>query len=167
MDGRDLIERARAMATRAHAGQVRKYTGEPYIVHPEEVARIVADAGLPAAAVAAAWLHDVIEDCEVTAEEIATEVSPEVAELVQQLTDVSRPADGNRRIRKRLDRDRLAKASPVAQSIKLADLISNTPSIAEHDPEFARVWLREKRELLDVLTKGDRRLYDRAREQVR
>src|SRR5262245_5507236 len=119
----DIVARARAMATRAHAKQVRKYTAEPYIVHPEEVARIVAEAGLPPAVVAAAWLHDVIEDCGVTADEIAAEVSPEVARLVLEVTDVSKPTDGTRAVRKRLDRDHLATASPEGQSIKLADLI--------------------------------------------
>src|SRR5215213_10166794 len=114
-----LVARAKAMATRAHAGQRRKYTGEPYIVHPEAVARLVADAGLPAAAIAAAWLHDVVEDCNVTADEIAEQISPEVARLVVELTDVSRPEHGIRRIRKAMDREHLARASPEGQSIKL------------------------------------------------
>jgi (p)ppGpp synthase/HD superfamily hydrolase len=158
----DLIARARAMATRAHASQKRKYSGEPYIVHPEHVASILAETGLPASVVAAAWLHDVIEDCNVTSDEIASEVSPEVAQLVLEVTDISHPGDGNRQTRRRIDRDHLAKASAEGQSIKLADLISNTPSIVENDPDFARVYLREKDELLQVLTRGDRSLYRRA-----
>ncbi len=163
----DIVARARAMATRAHTGQVRKYTGEPYIIHPEEVAGIVAEAGLPPPVVAAAWLHDVIEDCGVTAEEIAAEISAEVARLVLEVTDVSRPGDGSRLVRKRLDRDHLATASAEGQSIKLADLISNTASIVERDPGFARVYLREKDELLEVLTRGHRGLYERAAAQAR
>jgi (p)ppGpp synthase/HD superfamily hydrolase len=146
---------------------VRKYTGEPHIVHPEAVARLVTEAGLPAAAIAAAWLHDVIEDCGVTADEIAAEVSLEVAHLVVELTDVSRPQDGIRRVRKALDRDHLAGASSAGQSIKLADLIDNTRSIVRHDPGFAKVYLRKKADLLKVLTKGHPMLRGRAQQPAR
>lgn len=86
-----------------------------------------------------------------------------VAALVIEVTDVSRPSDGNRAARKAKDRDHLAKASPDAQTIKLADLISNTQSIVEHDPAFARVYLAEKEALLDVLTRGNAMLRTYAR----
>lgn len=162
-----LVARARAFATHAHAAQRRKYTGEPYIVHPEEVARIVADAGLPEAVIAAAWLHDVVEDCGVTGGELESEFGAEVARLVLEVTDVSRPEDGNRATRKALDRDHLASASAEGQSIKLADLISNTVSIVERDPHFATVYLREKRDLLEILTRGHPDLHRRASAQAR
>lgn len=151
-------ERARIFATAAHAAvdQRRKYTNEPYIVHPTEVAAIVA--GVPGATpemIAAAWLHDVVEDTQVTEQVIREEFGDAVADIVMWLTDVSRPEDGNRARRKAIDRAHTAQAPAEAQTVKLADLISNTKTITAYDPEFARVYLEEKRQLLEVLTRGD------------
>jgi len=164
----DMVERARMFATAAHAavGQLRKYTFEPYIVHPAEVAEIVASVGGSDAQVAAAWLHDTVEDTGVTSELIRKEFGDEVATLVGWLTDVSRPDHGNRAARKAVDRAHTASAPAEAQTIKLADLICNTKSIVAHDPEFARVYLAEKRALLEVMTKGDARLRERAMQQI-
>lgn len=152
-----IVERARVFATAAHAavGQVRKYTFEPYIVHPREVAEIVRDAGGTDTMVAAAWLHDTVEDTGVTIETIRAEFGVEVAELVGWLTDVSRPEHGNRAHRKALDRAHSAAAPAEAQTVKCCDLWSNTKSIVAHDPAFARTYLEEKRALLAVMTKAD------------
>jgi (p)ppGpp synthase/HD superfamily hydrolase len=164
----DMVEKARVFATAAHTavGQVRKYTGEPYIVHPFEVAMTVKQIGGTPEMVAAAFLHDTVEDTGVTMETIEREFGPEVAEIVFFLTDVSRPEHGNRAARKAIDRAHIAKADARAQTIKLADLISNCSSIVKYDPEFAKVYLEEKRLLLEVLTKGDKILLDRARKIV-
>jgi (p)ppGpp synthase/HD superfamily hydrolase len=162
----DLIERARAFAAKAHGQQRRKYTDEPYIAHPIEVSMLLMQVGCRPEAIAAGLLHDVVEDCGVTPEEIAAEFGADVARLVMEVTDVSRPEDGNRRIRKAIDRDHLAEASAEGQTIKLADLISNTAAIVPHDPDFATVYLREKRDLLEVLTRGHPELMRRAKEQI-
>jgi (p)ppGpp synthase/HD superfamily hydrolase len=163
-----MVERARVFATAAHAavGQVRKYTFEPYIVHPAEVAKIVRDAGGSEAMVAAAWLHDTVEDTGVTIETIRAEFGTEVAELVGWLTDVSRPEHGNRAHRKALDRAHSAAAPAEAQTVKLADLIANTRSIMAHDEAFAKTYLEEKRLLLAVMTKGDPVLMAEARKFI-
>jgi guanosine-3',5'-bis(diphosphate) 3'-pyrophosphohydrolase len=163
-----MIERARVFATAAHAavGQVRKYTFEPYIVHPAEVAKIVRDAGGTDAMIAAAWLHDTVEDTGVTIETIRAEFGVEVAELVGWLTDVSRPEHGNRAHRKALDRAHSAAAPAEAQTVKLADLIANTRSIMAHDEAFAKTYLEEKRLLLAVMTKGDLTLMAEARKFI-
>ncbi len=169
LDGIDIVRKAQVYAMAAHAavGQRRKYTGEPYIVHPAEVASIVASVpGSTPDMVAAAWLHDVVEDTGVTYTDIHMSFGPEIAQLVSWLTDVSRPEDGNRAKRKAMDREHTAQAPAEAQTIKLADLISNSRSIMQHDPEFARTYLEEKRLLLEVLTKGDRELHARASEFV-
>jgi len=152
----NIVERARIFATAAHAavGQKRKYTGEDYIVHPYEVAGIVRLAGGTDAQIAAAYLHDVVEDTGVTSEQIASMFGTEVAELVDWLTDVSKPTDGNRAVRKAIDREHTAKAPAAAKTIKLADLISNTQSIIQHDLNFAETYLAEKMELLSVLQHG-------------
>jgi (p)ppGpp synthase/HD superfamily hydrolase len=164
----DIIEKARVFATAAHgaAAQLRKYTMEPYIVHPREVASIVAQHGGSDAQVAAAWLHDVVEDTGVTIEVIREEFGTEVADLVGWLTDVSRPEQGNRATRKAIDRAHSAMAPAEAQTVKLADLISNCTSIREHDATFAKTYFEEKRLLLEVLTKGNPVLYERIKAMV-
>jgi len=164
-----LVEKARAFATAAHAavGQLRKYTFEPYIVHPAEVAALVATVpGHTPEMIAAAWLHDTVEDTGVTSELIRKEFGDEVAELVGWLTDVSRPDHGNRAARKAVDRAHTAGAPAAAQTIKLADLIANTRSIMQHDEKFAVTYLAEKRMLLEVMTKGDPGLMAQARAQI-
>ena len=164
-----LVEHARMFAHGAHfaVGQLRKYTNEPYIVHPFEVASIVAT--VPSATpemIAAAWLHDVVEDTEVTLDQIHLVFGADVAKLVFWLTDTSKPEDGNRAARKAIDRAHIAAAPAEAQTVKLADLISNTKSIMAHDPEFAKVYLEEKRLLLEVMTKGHPALMAEARKHI-
>ncbi len=151
----NLVDRALKFATIAHADQKRKYTGQPYIVHPIEVMKIVQSVEHDEAMLAAALLHDVVEDTDITIEVIADTFGEDVASLVDDLTDVSKPEDGNRKTRKALDRAHSAKASARAQTIKLADLISNSSDILENDPKFAKVYLAEKELLLEVLTEGN------------
>ena len=162
------VERARVFATAAHAavGQVRKYTFEPYIVHPAEVAGIVATVPHTNEMLAAAYLHDTVEDTGVSIVDIQKEFGNEVASLVGWLTDVSKPEQGNRAVRKAIDREHTAMAPAAAQTVKLADLIANSRSILAHDPAFARVYLEEKRMLLEVLTRGDATLMAQARRIV-
>ena len=83
-----------------------------------------------------------------------------------EVTDVSKKEDGNRAVRKHIDLMHLANASPEGQTIKLADLIDNTESITKYDPGFAYKYMREKRDLLQVLTRGDYRLYEIASKTV-
>jgi len=164
----NIVERARVFATAAHAavGQTRKYTGEPYVVHPIEVSELVASVGGTEAMVAAALLHDVLEDTEVTVDVLEEQFGSEVADLVLWLTDISKPKDGNRSTRKALDRQHSAAAPADAQTIKVADLISNTKTIVEFDPGFAKTYLAEKRLLLDVLTRANPTLLAMARTQI-
>ena len=160
---------ARDFATRAHArvGQVRKYSGAPYIVHPQAVADLVRAVPHTEAMLAAAWLHDTVEDTGTTPEEVRAAFGDEVAALVEMLTDVSRPEDGNRAARKKIDREHTARASAAAKTVKLADLVDNSRSILERDPGFARVYLEEKAALLEVLREGDATLWARAEHIVR
>lgn len=158
-----IADRAREFATDAHAGQERKYTGEPYIIHPEEVAQIVRDAGLSDEAVAAAWLHDVVEDCGIHRDVIGAIFGPTVDAMVFALTDAGKEA-GNRKLRKQIDRERIAASSSDTQTIKAADLISNTATIAKYDRDFALTYLREKRATLEVLTRANPSVLARAYE---
>lgn len=149
-----VVARAHAFAAQAHRCQVRRYTGEPYVVHCQAVGTLLAAHGFAPHVVAAGYLHDVIEDCGVAWTQIADTFDSRIALLVLEVTDVSTRHDGDRAARKAKDRAHLATASAEGQSIKLADLIDNTKSIVAHDPKFAVVYLQEKRALLEVLTKG-------------
>ena len=97
-------------------------------------------------------------------EQIQDTFGHSIAELVGWLTDVSKPEDGNRATRKAMDCYHLGQAPADAQTIKLADLISNSKSIAAHDPAFARVYMVEKRNMLEVLTQGNDYLYAEAKQ---
>lgn len=160
----DLVQRAARYATQAHRriDHRRKYSGQPYQVHLEAVATLVASVTDDPETIAAAWLHDTVEDTPATLEDIEAEFGPAVAELVEELTDISRPGDGNRAQRKELDRRHLALASPRAKTVKLADLIDNCRDIVGHDPGFARIYLGEMQALLPVLKAGDPELYRQA-----
>ncbi len=164
----DLAKRALAFAKTAHElkDQRRKYTGEPYIAHPVAVASIVSTVVHTEVMLAAALLHDTVEDTPTSLEEIEREFGAEVSALVYWLTDASRKEDGNRAVRKKMDREHIAQAPADAQTIKVADLLDNTASIVANDPAFARVYLAEKAALLDVLSQAEPELLDMARKQL-
>jgi hypothetical protein len=160
----ELVERAREFATKAHQriNHQRKYSKQPYHVHLEAVARRVANVTDDAEMIAAAWLHDTVEDTPATLEDIEEYFGAAVAELVEELTDVSKPSDGNRVQRKAIDRLHSSQASARSKTVKLADLIDNCKDITKHDERFARVYLVEMGALLEVLTEGDNTLFNEA-----
>lgn len=158
----NVMQKAYEFAALAHGDQKRKYTGEPYAIHLIDVAFYLTEADMPPTVVAAGYLHDVLEDTAVTEEELRAEFGPLITGFVKEVTDVSKPEDGNRSVRKKLDLDHLAQSSPAGAAIKLADLISNAKDIVKHDHSFARVYLKEKLELLKVLTHGPDVLYRQA-----
>ena len=164
----NVVEKARVFATAAHAAvnQTRKYTGEPYIVHPEEVCQLVRGVPHTDAMLAAALLHDVLEDTGVGYGVIHEEFGLLIADYVLWLTDVSKAEDGNRETRKALDRQHIAAAPGEVHTIKTADLIANTRSIVAYDANFAKIYLEEKRLLMEVLTRGDASLRQIAMSQI-
>jgi (p)ppGpp synthase/HD superfamily hydrolase len=103
-----MEHRAREFAFAAHAGQLRKYTNENYIVHPAAVAELVRSVPHTEAMICAAWLHDTVEDCGVELVEINEVFGLTVANYVAFLSDVSKPLDGNRETRKALDREHVS-----------------------------------------------------------
>lgn len=163
---------AMIFAMNAHKDQKRKYTNEPYFVHLAEVAGIaicannynksISDIYLDEIVISTSWLHDCVEDCGVKLSVICEKFGANVAYGVYSLSDLEQ---GNRKLRKKLSRERLSASENWVQNIKVSDLISNTSSIFQHDPDFAKVYLEEKRLLLDVLTKADKRLIDIAKRQ--
>ncbi len=166
--GFDLIAQAASFAAEAHKDQRRKFgSGEPYINHPLRVAATVARVEPTDFLVAAAMLHDVIEDCGVTFDQLVQQFGKPTARLVEQVSDVSKPEDGNRAARKAIDREHLLEASPLAQTIKLADMIDNTRDIMVQDLGFAKVYIPEMDLVLDYLGKGDANLFAQAQAQIK
>ncbi|MTD37388.1 HD domain-containing protein [Erwinia sp. CPCC 100877] len=164
-----LEERARRFATRVHAAQDqrRKYTNDPYIIHPAAVVeqvRLVLPEDEPV--LAAAWLHDTVEDTDTTLGDIESHFGPEVARLVGMLTNPPTPEGMNRAQRKRLHFQHTARACSRAQTIKLADIIDNTRELLHYDPDFARIYLLEKRLQLAGMAQGDARLRREAQHVV-
>ena len=160
----NLVENARQFAIQSHQriDQRRKYTGQPYEVHLKSVAELVREVCDDPEMIAAAWLHDTVEDTPVTLDEIERRFGAGVEQLVAELTDVSNPGDGNRARRKAIDCTHIAQASARAKTVKLADLIDNCRDICKHDVRFARVFVPEIVALLQVLDDGDQTLYQRA-----
>lgn len=154
-EGMGIYFKAVGFAMAAHHGQIRKYTGEPYYTHPVAVSEILYSHHLQSTPemLAAAALHDVVEDTKYTLDDIRAYFGGTVARHVFWLTDISKQKNiqGNRAVRKAIDRDHIHKAPAEEQFIKLADLMHNTSSIVQHDKSFAKVYLREKALILDGL----------------
>lgn len=133
----DLVSRAYEFARESHCEQKRA-SGEPYILHPVEVARIVADRGLDAHGLAAALLHDTLEDCCVDHQQLSEMFSPKVADLVEGVTKISALHFGTRKeeqvenLRKMI----LAMARDIrVVIIKLADRLHNLRTLTHLAPD--------------------------------
>lgn len=129
----ELLDRAIVFAVRAHAGTERRGKGFPYIVHPMEAVGIVATMTPDQELLAAAALHDTVEDTNVTLEQIREEFGDRIASLVATdsdipLQDMSR--EESWRIRKQAAIDRIANASHDAKIVALGDKLSNMRAIA-------------------------------------
>jgi myo-inositol-1(or 4)-monophosphatase len=128
-----LLDRAIIFAVRAHAGTERRGKGFPYIVHPMEAVEIVATMTADQELLAAAALHDTVEDTDVTVERIRVEFGDRVAALVEAESD--KFVDGvseedSWHARKKAAIDRLAKAPHDAKIVALGDKLSNMRAIA-------------------------------------
>jgi len=140
----ELLDRAIVFAVRAHAGTERRGKGFPYIVHPMEAMEIVATMTPDQELLAAAVLHDTVEDTDVTIEQIRREFGERVAALVAADTDI--PVEGMKRedswhARKQAAIDRLAHASLDAKMVALGDKLSNMRAIArDYAVQGDRLW---------------------------
>ncbi len=92
---KDLVERAYKLAEEAHNGQLRK-SGQPYIIHPLSVAIILAQMGMDAASIAASLLHDVVEDTDISKDDIVKSFGNEIAELVDGVTKLGKVSLSNK-----------------------------------------------------------------------
>lgn len=128
----ELLDRAILFATRAHAGTERRGKGFPYIVHPLEAMAIVATMTPDQELLAAAVLHDVVEDTDYTVEDIRASFGDRVAEIVAAESDSQMDGDpsGNWHYRKELALKKLASASRDVKMVALGDKLSNMRAIA-------------------------------------
>ena len=137
----NLVTAAESFARRNHEGQARKGVArEPYITHVEEVASLVREFGGTDIAIAAAWLHDVVEDCDPTIDDISERFGAAVAKVVLEVTD---DKDLEKSVRKRLQVESASRKSPEACLIKWADKTSNLLSIANSPPDWTSERKRE------------------------
>ena len=137
-----LLARAFAFAAEHHSGQTRKgEAAEPYVNHVADVARRVAEAtdGADARLVAAALLHDTVEDTRATEEDIRTVFGDDIADLVMEVTDDESLAEDARR---QAQVDHAPHLSDRAKRLKLADKASNLTQIVESPP---RDWSAERK----------------------
>ncbi len=129
----ELLDRAIVFAVRAHAGTERRGKGFPYIVHPMEAMEIVATMTSDQELLAAAALHDVVEDTSVTVDELRSEFGDRIASLVAAESDTFEPGvseEDSWHARKQAAIDRLAKAPLEAKMVALGDKLSNMRAIA-------------------------------------
>lgn len=155
---RDLmVDRALYFMIGAHegVGQKVKWTGAPYHTHPKAVHQLLLifhstfNVDISWEQECAALLHDVVEDTKVSLATIERFFGPKVCELVDWLTDVAKPEDGNRATRMAINRAHSAKATVEAKVVKIADLCCNTSSIVKDNIGFARTYVPEKRLILE------------------
>lgn len=169
-------------AKELHKNQKRKYTGEPYFVHLEAVAKKVEiysdymnksrgrfNECWKRIMLYSAYLHDSLEDTDVTHEELRVwlhsnidkDIADRVLETVVELTDVYTKENFpelNRQQRKKLEAERMSCASEFTKTVKLFDILDNTESIVAHDEKFAKVYLKEKEYLLKCINSFDLQL---------
>jgi (p)ppGpp synthase/HD superfamily hydrolase len=174
----DVLLQVRDFADRSHGGQLRKYCNDRYIVHPVRVMERCAQLGASRAQLAAALLHDVLEDTPVSEEDLLRFLRSVMGEgealhtleLVIELTDVFTSAaypQWKRRRRKEEELERMQKISAEAQTIKYADIIDNTLDIVQNDPNFAPKFLKECRQLLTAMSAGNPELRALAQATIR
>jgi guanosine-3',5'-bis(diphosphate) 3'-pyrophosphohydrolase len=132
---RDIIHKAMEFAKERHAGLTRKNkSSEPVQIHLAEVALLALKAGVSNDGIAAAWLHDILEDTSTTHEELCNIFGNEIADLVNDLTDPKDFINLPLLERKRRQADRLSKKQGEVLLIKLCDQISNVRSVCNDPP---------------------------------
>jgi (p)ppGpp synthase/HD superfamily hydrolase len=140
----DIVDRAIELAARAHRHQVRKGSDTPYISHPYSVAMLVARAGMDPEVIAAAVLHDIVEDTELSLEEIRQEFGGRVARIVEGCSEPDKSASWEER--KEHTIRHLRTAPYEVRVVACADKLHNLRTVAEG---YARlgdaIWRRFKR----------------------
>lgn len=171
------LEQVKAFAEKAHGDQQRKYKDEPYVMHLIRVMEQTGKYSSSLPVLAAALLHDVLEDTKVKKNELhdflktimSSADANKTIKLVVDLTDIYTKSNyprWNRKRRREQEASRLAHTEAESQTIKYADIIDNSLDIVNADPDFAAVFLRECKMLLGKIQNGNPALRQLAIETV-
>jgi (p)ppGpp synthase/HD superfamily hydrolase len=154
---KNVVSIACKLASKSHAGQQRKYTGEKYIIHPAAVALAVNKSNGSVEMEAAAWLHDTLEDTDLTYREIVILCGTEVANLTLGCTDIiTRGLKREFRLEKNIMH--VKNGDERVQQIKMFDMLDNVKTIKDYDKPFAKIWIREKLEMIKAMDNLDRKI---------
>ncbi len=141
-----FLDKAIIFAVKAHANTERRSKGFPYIVHPLEAVSIVATITPDQEILAAAALHDTVEDTDVTLEDLRAEFGDRVAKLVEEESDANIPGfskDLEWKVRKQMALDRLANVERDAKIVAMGDKLSNMRAMARDYREIGdKLWDR-------------------------
>lgn len=164
MNGLDLLAahplllEADATAAEAHARAGQVYAGQPYIVHPRAVAKRLAEYLDDVEILAAALLHDTLEDTDLDKSHLVAQFGHRVAQMVDDVTSKA-PRDLSRRERVQREAARLATVAPDSKSLKCADVIENLAGVRQLNLRFATVYVPEKRIISTNLVGAHPELY--------
>jgi len=170
--GFDVLSAAVGFAYAAHLGQKRKFTGDDYIVHPLRVGLALEPYGVTLQC--AGILHDTIEDCGVTREDLFSVFGEQmkgrqIANVVQEVTGPSKQIpDAPRGRRKEVDLRHLAEVSPEAKILKMCDCMDNLRDLQHSQVPFDYLDLRlgERTRLLEVLRDAESELGNRMEQLI-
>ncbi len=167
-DAEPTVLRAREWSILAHgdAGQFRAGSGLAYASHCAEVCAVLSTVTDDPDALSAAWLHDSKEDAGLSRERLALGHGDQVANLIMAVSGPEPQGFLSRADRKARFREQLAAASAQAQSLKLADVISNARNVRINNPKFAQTYLLEKQRDVLALSRGNRSLRNAAAKLV-
>jgi (p)ppGpp synthase/HD superfamily hydrolase len=155
----NLVARAARFAQECHKGQERKYNGRPYITHPMRVAATMSTHPIATdALIAAAWLHDVSEDCGVKIAELREMFGDAVANPVYWMTNPSKGSPLPRSERKKMDREHLKAAPKEVKILKMIDRYDNLVELSDAPDDFVKLYCGETLLLLEVIEDADQEL---------
>lgn len=163
-DSRVIAMKEFAFTRHREIGHVRKYTGECYTVHLQQVADILIEHGdCETDTIMIALGHDLFEDTLASSNAVRKLFGSNVANGIGLLTDFAYTS--TRKVRHSIYMRQMCEASENIRRIKLADIVSNASGIRKYDPKFAAVWVSEKMDMMRVLQNcgnAYRSLYERA-----
>jgi len=150
----DLVAKARAFAKEKHKGQVRKFEGLPYFIHPKRVAHILYQFKVSSHIddlIASAYLHDTLEDTDTNYEELRENFGKIVADIVMQLTSDKTMIDKVGKAKYLADK--MVHMTSYALTLKLADRIDNVNRLSMQNETFKTKYLLETKYIVDRLKK--------------
>jgi hypothetical protein len=164
----ELVQAAKLFANSSHhrIEAHRNPAWQSPEVHLKSVAQLISSVSQDETMIAAAWLHDVVEDTGVTIGDIERQFGAAVAKIVAELTPVSLPGHGDRAVRFAVDRQHFANGSAAAKTVKIADLIDTCRDLHKKDRASLGSYAAEARELAQVLEGGDAALLDRLKRDL-